>query len=50
MHADKRVWVQFDPDERHWVFSDNAGRQLRTKPALRIDTESICNLRMMGKK
>ena len=50
MHAGKQVSVQFDPDERHWVFSDKEGRQLRTKPALGIDKESICNLQMMGKK
>lgn len=50
MHAGKRVCVQFDPDQRHWLFSDNAGTQLRTQPAPEIGAESIRNLRMMGQK
>ena len=50
VHAGKQVCVQFDPDQRHWLMSDNAGRQLRTKPAPEIGAESIRNLRMMGQK
>jgi hypothetical protein len=48
--AGQPVCVQFDPDQVAWVFSDRAGRQLRTKPATEINTELICSLQMMGKK
>jgi hypothetical protein len=50
MHAGKQVCVQFDPDQGHWLISDNAGRQLRTKPAPEISAESIRDLRMTGNK
>lgn len=50
IHAGKQVCVQFDPDQRHWLISDNAGRQLRTQPAPEISEESIRDLRMMRRK
>lgn len=50
VHRGKQVSIQFDPDQWHWLISDSAGRQLRTKPAPEISAEAICGLRMMGQK
>jgi hypothetical protein len=50
VHGGKQVCVQFDPEQEHWLISDSAGRQLRTKPAPEISAESIRSLQMMGQK
>ena len=50
VHAGKPVSVQFDPEEDHWLISDRDGRQLRSKPAVEINAESIRSLQMSGQK
>jgi hypothetical protein len=50
VHASKQVCVQYDPEQEHWLVSDAAGRELRTKPAPEISAESIRNLQVMGQK
>jgi transposase InsO family protein len=50
VHAGQQVRVQFDPDQRQWLISDSAGRQLRTQPASEINAASIRSLQMMGPK
>jgi hypothetical protein len=44
------VWVQFDPEQGCWLFSDSQGQQLRTAPAPEVSAESICGLRIVGSK
>jgi hypothetical protein len=46
----QEAWVQFDPEQGHWLISDGAGRQLRALPAPEISAESIRNLRLAGRK
>ena len=50
VQAGKSVSVQFDPEQKHWLISDNEGRQLRTKPAPEISADAIRSLQMMGRK
>jgi hypothetical protein len=50
IHAGKTVWVQYDPDQEHWVISADDGQQLRSKPATEINTASICQLQVQGPK
>jgi hypothetical protein len=49
-HGGKQVCVQFDPEQRQWLISDSAGRQLRTLPAPEINAQSIGALQVMGPK
>ena len=44
------VWVQFDPEQGHWLVSDSAGRQLRSVAAPEISAASICGLQLAGRK
>ena len=48
--AGKPVCVQFDPEQAHWLISDNAGHQLRTQPAPELNAESIRSLQLAGQK
>jgi hypothetical protein len=50
IHGGQEVYVQFDPEQEHWLISDRAGRQLRTQPAPEISAESIRSLRLAGRK
>ncbi len=50
VHGGKPVAVQFDPEARHWLISDSAGRQLRTQPAPEISAASIRGLQLPGRK
>jgi hypothetical protein len=50
VHAGKQVSIQYDPEQELWLISDNAGQQLRTKPAPEINAESIRNLHITGQK
>ncbi len=50
VHGGKQVYVQFDPEQEHWLISDGAGRQLRTQPAPEISAASIRSLQMTGPK
>jgi hypothetical protein len=49
-HGGKDVWVQFDPEQGHWLLSDHAGRQLRSVPAPEISAASIRSLQLIGRK
>ena len=40
----------YNPEQKQWLISDNAGRQLRTQPAPEISAESIRSLRLVGPK
>jgi hypothetical protein len=46
----QHVWLQFDPEQTHWLISDRAGQQLRSVPAPEISAVSIRSLRLMGPK
>jgi hypothetical protein len=46
----QQVWVQYDPNVGQWLFSDAAGRQVRTQPAPEIDATAIRTLQMAGPK
>lgn len=50
VHKGQEVWLQFDPEQGCWLISDGEGRQLRTVPAPEINAESICALRLAGRK
>jgi hypothetical protein len=50
LHAGKDVWVQYDPEQGHWLISDESGQQLRSKPAAEINAESIRQLQVQGPK
>lgn len=50
VHKGQQIWLQFDPEESHWLLSDRAGRQLRSVPAPEISTGSIRSLRLAGPK
>lgn len=39
--ASQRVWVQFDPELGEWLITNDAGQQLRTRPAPEISEESL---------
>lgn len=39
--ANQRVWVQFDPELGEWLITNDAGQQLRTRPAPEISEESL---------
>jgi hypothetical protein len=50
VHAGKTVWVQYDPEQEHWLISAETGQQLRSKPASEINAESIRRLQIQGSK
>jgi hypothetical protein len=46
LHKGKELYVQFDPQQREWLFADSEGRQLRRQSALEISRENIVGLRV----
>jgi len=44
LHEGKVVYVLLDPERREWVFTDVAGRQLRSQPAADLTRERIMSL------
>ncbi len=44
IHERKTVHVMFDPEAREWIFADEEGRQLRSRPAPEISREAIMGL------
>jgi hypothetical protein len=50
VHGGQAAWVQFDPEQGHWLISDGEGRQLRSLPASEISAESIRSLQLAGRK
>jgi hypothetical protein len=50
VHKGQTVWVQFDPEQQHWLICDDEGRQVRTQPAPEINRKSICGLRLASRK
>src|SRR5262249_7665614 len=50
VHKGQQVWVQFDPEQGHWLVSDRPGRQLRSVPAPEISAASVRGLQLKGPK
>jgi hypothetical protein len=50
VHGGREVWVQFDPEQGHWLIHDRGGVQLRALPAPEISAASIRGLRLAGRK
>ena len=46
----RAVWVQYDPEQGHWLISDGDGRQVRSLPAPEVSAEAIRTLRLAGRK
>jgi hypothetical protein len=44
IHKGKIVHVMFDPEAGEWIFADEEGRQLRSRPATEISRETILAL------
>jgi hypothetical protein len=44
IHGGKEVHVMFDPEANEWVFADERGQKLGSKPAEEIDRERIMGL------
>lgn len=44
IHAGKTVHVMFDPVALEWIFTDEKGRQLRSRPAAEISRKTIIGL------
>jgi hypothetical protein len=49
-HKGTTVCVMFDPQSREWLFTDEAGRQVRSQPAREISAEQIRTLNPAGGK
>jgi hypothetical protein len=50
LHADKTVFVMFDPQCREWLFTDQQGKELRRRPASEITQQTITALQVPGNK
>jgi hypothetical protein len=50
VHQRRQVFVMFDPLRREWLFTDAAGQQVRTQPAIGLETEQIRTLTILGPK
>jgi hypothetical protein len=50
IHADKTIYVMFDPQARDWLFTDVDGHELRRRPASEITQERIVSLKVSGNK
>ena len=50
LHRGRTVYVMFDPGSIEWVFADEAGHQLRCRPAPEISREAILGLRVTHRR
>jgi hypothetical protein len=50
LHRGQQVYVQFDPQQRQWLFSDRQGQCLRNQPAVGIEASTIRALQRAGAK
>lgn len=49
-HAGKGVHVMFDPEAIEWIFADEKGQQLRSRPAAEISREAIVGLMVTNRR
>jgi hypothetical protein len=49
-HAGKTVHVMFDPEALEWIFADEKGQQLRSRPAPEISRESVIGLKVTHRR
>jgi hypothetical protein len=49
-HAGKTVHVMFDPDAIEWIFADEKGQQLRSRPATEISRKAIIGLMVTDRR
>lgn len=50
IHQGKTVHIMFDPEAREWIFADEKGQQLRSRPAREISRESIMGLMVTNRR
>lgn len=50
VHAGKIVHVMFDPEAIEWIFADEKGQQLRSRPAAEISREAITGLMVTNRR
>jgi hypothetical protein len=49
-YSHQRVWVRLDPQSKQWIIADEAGNQLRVRPAKELTCQRIRSLDVCGKK
>jgi hypothetical protein len=49
-HAGKTVHVMFDPEAIEWIFADEKGQQLRSRPATEISRKAIIGLMVTNRR
>jgi hypothetical protein len=50
IHAGKTVHVMFDPEAIEWIFADEKGQQLRSRPATEISRKAILGLMVTNRR
>jgi hypothetical protein len=50
IHQGKTVHVMFDPESNEWIFADEKGQQLRSRPANEISREAIMDLKVTHRR
>jgi hypothetical protein len=50
IHQGRVVYVMFDPEAREWIFGDEKGQQLRSRPASEISREAIRGLMVTNRR
>lgn len=50
IHQGKVVHVMFDPEAGEWIFADEKGQQLRSRPASEISRETIIGLKVTHRR
>jgi hypothetical protein len=50
IHERKTVHVMFDPEAGEWIFADEKGQQLRSRPAREISREAIMGLQVTHRR
>ncbi len=50
IHQGEAVHVMFDPEAREWIFAEEKGQQLRSRPASEISRESVIGLMVTNRR
>jgi hypothetical protein len=50
IHQGNVVYIMFDPEALEWIFADEKGQQLRSRPASEISRESIIGLMVTNRR